>query len=88
MLALRTSFVAAAALVSACASRPLAPSFPASSPASPTAEPAAQADVTTALRGDPPLPGESTQGWPGLADAPAAEAEGHGAAHGGHAHEH
>jgi hypothetical protein len=60
--------VGTAALLTGCATRALPPSFPATAAASPAATAGAPAPVDTALRADPPLPGESTAGWAGLDD--------------------
>ncbi len=49
-----------------CFSREVPATLPATSPASLSAVEAARAPVTRSLEGDPPLPGESTQGWRGL----------------------
>lgn len=57
-------------LAPACASVPSR--FSARSAAAPEATPAPTADVSVALRGDPPLPGADAAGWPGLGgDVPA-----------------
>jgi hypothetical protein len=74
-----------AAALSAC-SRSVPSHLPRTSPASAEAPAAAAAVVGRALREDPPLPGESTEGWSGL-DAESAAATHAGHAHGGgHAH--
>lgn len=67
--------------VAACAPRTFNKELPASSPASALA-PAAPlpAVMGRALREDPPLPGESTEGWSGLAPEAGSPQEG------GHAH--
>lgn len=58
-----------------CSSREVPSSFPPGSPASLSATEAPHAAVARSLREDPPLPGASTEGWPGLAaDRPAAPA--------------
>ncbi len=49
-----------------CAFRAVPRSFPEASPASRHAVEAKPASVTRALQEDPPLPGESTEQWPGL----------------------
>lgn len=68
----------------ACASRTLPESAPTGSALAFDGAPAPPADVTRALRSDPPLPGEASAGWPGLgADAPTGEH-----AHSAHAHDH
>ncbi len=77
----------AAALVAACASRPLNPSFPATSAASLDGDAVPAASVTTALEADPPLPGETTDGWSGLESAPGQPSRAHQPhGHGGHGH--
>lgn len=63
----------------ACASRALPASFPSDAPASAAAAAAPMAPVGVSLAEDPPLPGEPTADWPGLA-AP------HRGSGGGHAH--
>ncbi|UJR84353.1 hypothetical protein [Sandaracinus amylolyticus] len=68
-----------AAALAAC-TRSLPAAFPPSSPISSDAVEAPVADVGRALREDPPLPGESTQGWHGLEPASIP------ASHGGHDH--
>ena len=60
------SAAAAAALSTGCATRALPLSFPATAAASPSAAAGTIAAVDGSLRADPPLPGESTAGWPGL----------------------
>lgn len=74
------TLLAALATVAGCASRPLHPTFPQGSAASSEADAATIPAVTTALEADPPLPGESTAGWPGL------ESRGEGATSEGHDH--
>lgn len=49
-----------------CASRTVPDAFPRASPASTQAPELPPARVDRALSGDPPLPGQSTEGWPGL----------------------
>ncbi len=56
--------------------------LPPTSPASDTAQPAALPNVGVALREDPPLPGERSDGWPGL---PAVSNGDMGGMHMGHA---
>lgn len=76
--------------VVACASRSVPMSFPKTSAASPDAEAAPVARVGVALDQDPPLPGESTEGWRGLEEQPPSEGNdekshqhpGHDASHG------
>ena len=85
---------------SACASRSAPASYPANAASSAQAPEGKQADVTLALTGEPPLPGDPTGGWRGLGestDGSAAPATaptpgdaadphaGHGQ-HGGHQH--
>lgn len=52
--------------VSACASRSVPATYPAGAPASTHAGESRPADVTRALRVDPPYPDESAEGWSGL----------------------
>ena len=52
----------------ACATRSVPEQEPARSPASLAAPAAPPAAVTTALEGDPPLPGEPEGAWTGLRD--------------------
>lgn len=75
-----------AAPLGAC-SRSVPSHFPRTSAASGEAPAGAPAVVGRALRADPPLPGESTDGWVGLdpQSAPAAHVGGHSHG-GGHAH--
>lgn len=54
------------ATVVGCASRTVPDTFPRASPASTQAPELPPARVDRALSGDPPLPGQSTEGWPGL----------------------
>jgi hypothetical protein len=49
-----------------CASRTVPDTFPRASPASTQAPELPPARVDRALSGDPPLPGQPTEGWPGL----------------------
>jgi hypothetical protein len=56
----------ALALGVACSPRSLPPSFPAGSAAGMETPEGPVRRVTRALDSDPPLPGESTEGWPGL----------------------
>ena len=67
----------------ACAPRTTPSRFPNASAASPDATAAAPAPVTRSLDADPPLPGEETAGWAGLAPTGDAEADPHGG-HRGH----
>jgi hypothetical protein len=53
-------------IVAACSAREVPATWPDASPASPAALAAPAAPVTRALETDPPLPGESTDGWAGL----------------------
>ena len=59
-----------------CAARRLPPTFPVSAAASPAAAAAPVAPVTVSLQGDPPLPGESNAGWPGLTPSPSSKEAG------------
>ncbi len=77
------AWLAVTPLLFGCAPRTVPAVFPATSAASEAAPEAKTAVVTTALDGDPPLPGEATGEWHGLA-SPAAPS-GHGA---GHEHHH
>lgn len=63
-------------LCAACAPRSVPERFPAASAASDAAPPGPVAAVTVALREDPPLPGEPSEGWPGL-DAHTTESDHH-----------
>jgi len=65
--------------VLACGGRSVPPTWPAAAAASPSAAEAPAAEVTRALDGGPPLPGDEAEGWAGLGAAPA----GHDA-HAGH----
>jgi hypothetical protein len=71
-----------AAPLGAC-SRSFPSTLPSSSAASSHAAEAPAAVVGRALRGDPPLPGEPTDGWEGLApsDASPSPTHAHGAGH-------
>lgn len=60
------SALGAALLVSACATRAIAPPSNAHSPVSPAHPAGVTSSVTRALDEDPPLPGEDTTGWAGL----------------------
>jgi hypothetical protein len=87
IIRLFTTLAVAASLSSAACSRDLPSEWPESSPASSSATEVPAAKVTLALDGDPPLPGESAEGWIGLepANNKPAKHEGHG---GGHHHGH
>jgi hypothetical protein len=76
---MRTSHIAIALLALAGCSRSFPSTFPRSSAASTEAAPARTTVMARALREDPPLPGEPTEGWEGLAP---------GAPQGGHHHGH
>ena len=65
------------AVLAGCAPRSLPASFPASSAASPKAAEAPAPRVGLALAEDPPLPGESTEGWHGLGHPDPAAGGGH-----------
>ncbi|MCC6877213.1 MAG: hypothetical protein IT378_23105 [Sandaracinaceae bacterium] len=73
--------LAAAALLLGC-TRSMPSSFPRGSAASPEAAEAPRAVVARSLLEEPPLPGESTDGWDGLESPAAADP------HGGHRHAH
>jgi outer membrane protein, heavy metal efflux system len=62
----------ASVLLVGCATRSVPDRFPANSAASPGSPEGAAARTTRALEEDPPLPGESIEGWDGLQDADAA----------------
>jgi hypothetical protein len=69
-------------VVAACSAREVPATWPDASPASPRAPAAPTVPVTRALEADPPLPGESMNGWAGLVPdgAPAEPThQGHGA---------
>jgi hypothetical protein len=53
-------------IVAACSAREVPATWPDASPAAPAALAPPAAPVTRALEADPPLPGESTDGWAGL----------------------
>jgi len=72
--------IAVLALASAC-TRSLPSTFPSSSAASLDAAEAPAANVGRALREEPPLPGEPTDGWEGLESSSTS-------AQGGHTHAH
>lgn len=76
----RLAVLSLISILGACSRRP-PESFPSESPASPEAAVAPTVDVTLALDGDPPLPGEAAPGWIGL-EQPTAPAHEHG--HEGH----
>ncbi|HLM72085.1 MAG TPA: TolC family protein [Polyangiaceae bacterium] len=68
--------IAGVALTGLAGCAPLPASFPPTSAASPSAEEASIPRVGVALLEDPPPPGESTKGWPGLdPDPPAGAAQ-------------
>jgi hypothetical protein len=86
IIRLVTALAMVASLSGVGCSRKLPSQWPESSPASSSAAEVPNATVTLALDGDPPLPGESADGWIGLEpakDKPAAH-EGHGGHHHGH----
>jgi hypothetical protein len=69
-------------LLAACSSRAVPSAWPEAAAASSEAAEAPAAEVTRALESHPPLPGEASPGWAGLAEAaPATDA------HAGHQHE-
>jgi len=72
-----TAIAISALLGTGCASRSVPASFPNTSPASASAPEASRAPVPRALAEDPPLPGEPTEGWPGLRPAGEPAAGGH-----------
>lgn len=59
-------WVPAVAAPLGCSSREVPATFPAGSPASLSAPEGRDVSVARALEADPPLPGESTEGWAGL----------------------
>lgn len=71
-------------LLLGCASRSV-PTVTASSALSPRAVEAPSVVVTAAVDEEPPLPGESTERWPGLSADAAIETDA-GSASGGHHH--
>lgn len=75
---MRTKILLVLPFLLAC-TRAVPTEFPSSSAASADARPGRTSDVGIALRGDPPLPGEPTEGWPGLEEEPR---------QGGHHHAH
>ncbi|HEX5658794.1 MAG TPA: hypothetical protein VFX59_16455, partial [Polyangiales bacterium] len=76
--------------IGGCASRTVPASYPVEAASSPRAAEAAPAHVTVALNREPPLPGQSSAGWPGLAPGDPAHTPAaghhhhHGAGHAGH----
>ena len=62
-----------AAVAAACSSRAVPGNAPVDSPASTDAPAGVVPSVNRSLRSDPPLPGEPTDGWPGLAPTPAGD---------------
>jgi len=77
-------FAAALALTSVACSRDLPSEWPDNSPASSAAQELPNANVTLALDGDPPLPGEPAEGWIGLEQVPAEDPHAHHRHHGNH----
>jgi hypothetical protein len=75
--------IPALALVGLACSRDLPSEWPNGSPASSTANEVQSANVTLALDGDPPLPGEPAEGWIGLEQPVAEDPHAHHR-HGGH----
>ena len=55
-------------VLTGCAPRAVPTAFPLTSAASPRAVEAPQSPVAIALREEPPLPGEPTEAWTGLAE--------------------
>ena len=92
MLRLSTLSLLLVGLLAACSRR--VPDSPPSSPLSHEAASAPVPSVDVAMSSDPPLPGESREGWSGLPEAKGGHGHhhhhGHGAAApskaGGHAH--
>jgi hypothetical protein len=81
-----TRIIAALALAGSACSRELPSQWPEGSPASTAAQEAPTANVTLALDGDPPLPGEPAEGWIGLEQAtPTEDPHAHHRHHKGHA---
>jgi hypothetical protein len=78
-----TALLIVASLSSVACSRDLPSEWPESSPASSSAAEVPHAKVTLALDGDPPLPGESAEGWIGLEQPPSEDPHAHHR-HGGH----
>jgi hypothetical protein len=74
---MRTTHLVIALALAAC-SRSFPANFPRGSAASSEAATPTPTLMARALREDPPLPGESTQGWEGLESSP----------QGGHVHAH
>lgn len=74
--------LAVSTLLAGCASRSVPARFPETSPASSSAPEGGRASVTRALDEDPPLPGSSTDGWPGLAPTSDPAPTGHEHHHG------
>jgi hypothetical protein len=68
------AFPLALAFGGGCSPRSLPPSFPAGTAAGLETPEAPPRKVTRALDSDPPLPGEPTDGWPGLQPAATPEA--------------
>ncbi len=74
------------AFSAACAPRSVPERFPVESAASDVAAPGPLAAVTVALREDPPLPGEPSEGWAGLEAYPSGSPA-HHHEHGEHAND-
>ena len=81
---IRFAAALAVALSTVACSRDLPSEWPESSPASSAAQELPNANVTLALDGDPPLPGEPAEGWIGLEQVPAEDPHAHHRHHGNH----
>lgn len=79
---IRIFAVLAVTLAGSACSRELPSQWPETSPASAAAKEAPVANVTLALDGDPPLPGEPAEGWIGLEPVPTADPHAHHRHHG------
>jgi|GEM_PF-485918 len=76
ILRLNFKFLFAVVLVSGCATRSVPDHFPDNSAASPDSPEGAAVRTTRSLTEEPPLPGESTEGWDGLNEADSASVPG------------
>jgi hypothetical protein len=79
-----TTLAMATSLIALACSRDLPSEWPESSSASNSAQELPAANVTLALDGDPPLPGEPAEGWIGLEQPPSEDPHAHHRHHGGH----